>query len=430
MTRIMASLLSVALFISGVWAAPVPELTVPRAATAPRLDGRLDEACWQVAAPITDFRCVDQDRSAPSQRTEAWVAYDADALYVAARCHDDHMDQVPATVTELDGPVWRDDCLEVFLMPGTPYYYHFGANLLGARYDARHSLTPGKDEPKPANWNGEWQVASRREADRWTMEIAIPFACLAWGAERVTAPFRFNIGREQRRLAEFSCWPASGFSKTTEFALLTGLAVDPQRYGLLLRDVTVGQVVPGANRYTATIAEEPAPGAAMTLRARVQELPQGPEQVYTKQVTSTPGGRLGLDYQVPLTGGRVSAVFECLDAQGKIRTSQREVWWVPAPLEASLDLPLLYRSDGEVRLSGRVALRGRVTLEAALVSEGQRLTAVPVTVGAEGAFRVRLPVRALAPGRYVVETRLTAPGATTKPVINQFPFRLLAGPLD
>ncbi|MHB8993618.1 MAG: sugar-binding protein [Armatimonadota bacterium] len=409
---------------------PAPELVVASVAMAPRIDGRLDEACWQGPAPITDFRCVDKARSMPTQRTQAWVACDAEALYVAARCTDDRMDQVPATVTELDGPVWQDDCLEVFLMPGTPYYYHFAANLLGAKYDARQRVGARPDDGKPADWNGDWQVAARRETDCWTMEIAIPFACLEWGAARLTAPPRFNIGREQRRLAEFSCWPASGFNKTEQFAVLGNVSVDTQRYGLLLEGVVAGQMAPGTNRYTATIAEEPTPGTPLTLRAHVKALPQGPEQTYTTQVKSSVGTSLALDYQIPLAGGRTRVMFECLGSDGKARLSQSQVWRVPAPLEASLDLPLVYRSDGEVRMSGRVALHGAVKLQAALVANGKRLSAVPVPVDRDGLFRVQLPLRDLQPGCYAIETQLSAPGTSSAPVVNQFAFRVIAGPLD
>lgn len=405
-----------------------PELQLPVTETAPRIDGLLDDACWQTAPQITQFRCVDAQRSVPTQATQAWIACDGDALYVAARCADDQMDRVLATVTGRDGPVWQDDCLEVFLMPGTPYYYHFVANLLGARYDARHGVGTPADDAEPASWDGEWQVASRREADCWTMEVLLPLACMEWGSARLEAPLRFNIGREQRRLAEFSCWPASGFNRSDEFALLRGVPIDPLRYGLLIADVTSGQVIPGANRYTATIAEEPAPGAAMTLRARIKALPDGQEQVSSIQVASSPGARVELDCQVPAMGGRVAAAFEYLDAKGRLRASRSEVWPVPAPVEASLDLPLVYISDGEVRLAGKVSLRGEATLEAALVNGDTRLSTASVPVGPDGAFQVRMPVRDLAPGRYAVETRLSAGGAA--PVVNEFVFRLIRGPLD
>lgn len=404
------------------------ELAVPRITTAPQIDGRLDEACWQAPAPITEFRCVDKERSVPTQATQAWVAWDDDALYVAVRCADDRMAQVPATVTERDGPVWRDDCLEVFLMPGAPYFYHFGANLLGAHYDARQSTAPSRDEPPPVSWSGEWQSAARREADHWTMEIAIPFACLEWGAARLAEPLRFNIGREQRRLAEFSCWPASGFSKTDEFATLTGVQLDPKRYGLLLSEVQTGGEAPGLNRYSAVISQDPAPGV-MTVQGRVRALPEGAEQVFTTQVNSAPGSRVELDYQVPLSGGKVAAIFEWRDASGKLRATRTGLWWVPAPVEAKLDLPLLYRGDGQVRLAGRVMLRGEGKLQARLMRDGKAVATQAVSIGPEGAFEVRMPVRNLPPGRYAVETRLTTP-SVAEPVVSEYPFRLIVGPLD
>ncbi len=419
-----------------VVAAPAPVISASSAGQPPRIDGRLDDPCWQGAAPITSFLCVDAGRPAPTQRTEAWVACDADAIYLAARCFDDHMGEVQAVETGHDGRVWRDDCLEVFLMPGSPYYYHLGANLLGTRYDARHSTQPGAAAGTPESWNGEWSVAAQRAADCWTMELAIPLACLEWGAGRIAAPLRLNIGREQRRLAEFSCWPASGFNKSEEFAVLTGVAPDPQRYGLVLKDTAPLEPSPGPNRFAATVAEEPSPGVPITVRARVQPATQEPARTFTAELTSRPGTRLGLDYQVPVSGGRVAITFECLDAAGKVRLSRHEVFRVPAPLEAALDLPLLYRSDGEVRLAGRVALppalRGQARLQAALTGTGRdaQWVTVPLTEADTGAFRVQLPVGKLPPGRYAVETRLTVPGFTPEPVAGQFPFRLIAGPWD
>src|SRR5262249_60252205 len=65
-------------------------LTAVRAAQPPVIDGRLDDAVWQVAP--ADDRFVQQEpaeNTPPSRRTELQVAYDDDAVYVAFRCHDD-----------------------------------------------------------------------------------------------------------------------------------------------------------------------------------------------------------------------------------------------------------------------------------------------------------------------------------------------------
>ena len=374
------------LFLLGRLAFPAParpELKVARVAAPPAIDGRLDEACWRTPPQITRFRCVDADYPTPTQPTIAWVACDDDTLYIAARCLEERMDMVPAFETGHDGRVWRDDCLEVFLMPGGPYYYHFAANLIGTRYDARMDTRPeGRAGVKPAAWDGDWTTAAVRAADHWTMEIAIPFAGLELGTRRLREPFLFNLGREERRLTEFSCWPASGFHKHEEFAVLTGLGLDATRFGLALCDASIGAGVPGTNRFVATVAEEPKPGSPIRLRARVRELPDGPEEAYSAAAVSRIDGTLALDYRVPLTGGRVAVTVECRDAQDRARTSMSRVFRVPALVEGELDSPILYQSDGVVSVRGRVAVpeellpRTRVTMVLAAWGQAPRQEAV------------------------------------------------------
>ena len=62
---------------------------VVRVDTPPVIDGRLDEAAWTSAAVIDDFhRSVLEMAHAPSERTEIYLLYDKDALYIAARMCD------------------------------------------------------------------------------------------------------------------------------------------------------------------------------------------------------------------------------------------------------------------------------------------------------------------------------------------------------
>ncbi|HEY3584027.1 MAG TPA: hypothetical protein VGL90_06595, partial [Casimicrobiaceae bacterium] len=55
------------------------------------LDGKLDEAAWALARPITDFTQLDPDEGKPaSEKSEVRFLFDADALYVGARLYDSH----------------------------------------------------------------------------------------------------------------------------------------------------------------------------------------------------------------------------------------------------------------------------------------------------------------------------------------------------
>ena len=53
------------------------------------LDGRLDEEVYRTVAGATDFiQQVPREGSPATERTEAWVIFDADTIYVSGRCWD------------------------------------------------------------------------------------------------------------------------------------------------------------------------------------------------------------------------------------------------------------------------------------------------------------------------------------------------------
>ena len=57
-----------------------------RVNTAPVMDGRLDDEVWQQAIPVSDFhQNRPGDHAVPSEPTEVYVVYTADALYIGAR---------------------------------------------------------------------------------------------------------------------------------------------------------------------------------------------------------------------------------------------------------------------------------------------------------------------------------------------------------
>src|SRR5262245_60829643 len=74
--------------------ANAPHLVARRTAQPVRIDGRLDDAAWQDAAPSETFtqKFPDEGR-APSEHTRVRVIYDDDALYVGFDC-----DQIAAPV--------------------------------------------------------------------------------------------------------------------------------------------------------------------------------------------------------------------------------------------------------------------------------------------------------------------------------------------
>ena len=74
-----------------------------RAVEPPTIDGRLDDAVWRDAVLITDFTQTNPIEGAPpTERTEAWIAYDADHIYFAFYAHYTDPSQMRANRADRD----------------------------------------------------------------------------------------------------------------------------------------------------------------------------------------------------------------------------------------------------------------------------------------------------------------------------------------
>jgi hypothetical protein len=111
----------------------LPPIRAVQLASPVSIDGVLAEAAWQGAPSST--RLVQGDPVegvAPSESTWVWLAYDDNALYVAARMWDSHPDSIIANLVRRDGLVASDR----FLLLLDPYHdhrsgYYFSVNAAG-----------------------------------------------------------------------------------------------------------------------------------------------------------------------------------------------------------------------------------------------------------------------------------------------------------
>ena len=98
------------------------------------LDGRLDDAAWAGAVPVTAFTRLDPEEGRPaSERTEVYIIYDAEALYVGARLHDSA--PVSSRLVRRDAQVNDSDWFIVALDSYHDHLtsYRFSVNPAGVR---------------------------------------------------------------------------------------------------------------------------------------------------------------------------------------------------------------------------------------------------------------------------------------------------------
>ncbi len=113
-------LISVLLGASGA-AAQEPSEPPPRTVHAVRLaeplriDGRLDEEFYATSPPTSDFVQVEPEEGAPAtEKTELWIAFDDDNIYISFRCWESQPERVTATEMRRDvGNMWRGDDIDL-----------------------------------------------------------------------------------------------------------------------------------------------------------------------------------------------------------------------------------------------------------------------------------------------------------------------------
>lgn len=177
----------------------------------PALDLRIDGPAVTVPA----FQLADGS-GPPRQATTARVQATAEALTFGFSCADR---DAWGTLKGRDAPVYKEECVEVFLAPGhdDPMdYFEFELSPLGTFFDARIHNPTGRRESMSADldWQAKgatWKARIDRPKALWSAEIRLPWAGLAISdPARLPRTWRLNLYRIDRPRdgspPEYSCW--------------------------------------------------------------------------------------------------------------------------------------------------------------------------------------------------------------------------------
>jgi len=255
---------------------------------SPTIDGKLDEDCWKMAKAIVPAR--DKPVKDAQDRTEVRICYDGRALYFGADLYRVDMDKLSWRCKGRDDEVCIDDSLEIFLYPSPAAHqaYHWIFNALPAYYDGREHFTDTGTSFSSA-WNGHIRAATTKHADRWSLEVEIPFASLElapgttqeWGlgllANRLGGRNRYQWWPPRSKFtsngpAYLGKLPLTGvefadfYSSLRDLKLSTYLTRDGKASLMLAGRVHTHAVVPDA---AAVVAEATAP-SGKTLQVREQ----------------------------------------------------------------------------------------------------------------------------------------------------------------
>ena len=151
-----------------------------RIATPLTVDGQLDEPPYREVPAISEFVQQEPIENAPaSEKTDAWIFFDADTLYIAARNWD--RDPSRMIVNELrkdSSNLIQNEHVTITLdtFHDRRNGFLFLVNALGGMLEESFF-----DERNPSrDWNTVWNAKTARFDQGWTLEVAIPFKSLRY----------------------------------------------------------------------------------------------------------------------------------------------------------------------------------------------------------------------------------------------------------
>jgi len=199
------------------------ELDCKRLTKSPEIDGNIDQEEWKDASLVEQFGSPDGKKTVV-QPTKFYWGYDKKNLYIAASCVEGEMDSLKEEAKEQDGAVYLDDCVGFFFCPDsikrTTYQIYF--NSSGTAFDQLIKWKGEEYEGEDRDWNGEYEIATQKSDEKWSIEIKIPFKSLK--AKPKKGDFWLtNFRRKQQRVKSTSDW-------------MVPISYDPRYYGILRFD--------------------------------------------------------------------------------------------------------------------------------------------------------------------------------------------------
>ena len=241
-----------------------------------RIDGKLDEPLYTTVQPASDFIQMEPSGGqVATEKTEVWVSFDRDNLYVGFRAWESQPDRMIANEMRRDSNNIRQGDSVGFSFDtfrDRRNAIQFEANALGAKTDGQST----NERQYNADWNPVWRLVSGRFDGGWTIEAAIPFKSIRYAPGTVQ-----DWGFQSRRTNKWK----------NEIAYLTKV---PPAFGMGRADFS-------ASLYATLVGIE-APPVSRTIELKPYAIADlATDNVSATKKTNDPSADVGVDAKYSIT---------------------------------------------------------------------------------------------------------------------------------
>jgi hypothetical protein len=180
----------------------IPNLHITKTDAKITLDGNLDEPIWQTAALANNFiEKFPRNETFSTTKTEIRVTYDDNFMYFGATCFANK----PYIISTLKREVSLQDNDGIAIVLDPIHTKNSGFLFVVSAYGVQgDGLIVGGERDPNRDWDGKWYAEVKQSADRYTVEVAIPFKTLRF--EKDKTEWGLNFVRSNLKIGEFSSW--------------------------------------------------------------------------------------------------------------------------------------------------------------------------------------------------------------------------------
>jgi hypothetical protein len=169
-----------------------------------KIDGNITDPAWNNATVFDHFkeqRPGFGNNEQEDTKTEVWMLYDDNALYIAGFCHEKNADSISTELVGRDRIGVNDFAgimFDTYLdkINGVGFY----VTALGEQYDAKYSL--GNED---ASWSTVYETATKITPKGWTFEMRIPYSALRFSKANIQN-WGVNVIRKRTKAGKQFTW--------------------------------------------------------------------------------------------------------------------------------------------------------------------------------------------------------------------------------
>ena len=184
------------------------QIAAKRTTTAIKLDGLIDDDAWKDAPSAlgyTEFRPTPFRAEDPANRTEVYMLYNDEGIYIGGYCHERAKDSISTELSGRDGFGNNDFIGFIFdtyndKINGFEYFI----TPLGEQMDSK--MSPNQNgNSEDFSWNAVWKSSAVIHDDGWSFEIFLPFSAIRFSKKNVQ-DWGLNITRRRQKTGQQVAW--------------------------------------------------------------------------------------------------------------------------------------------------------------------------------------------------------------------------------